>query len=103
MLAESPSLVNGCWDWGGGDFETALGGAAHMGRADIAVFLIENGARLDIFAAAMLGRLEIVKEACVAFPNTPKVEGPHGILLIEHARRGGEPAAAVLEYLEALG
>ena len=26
MLAERPSIVNGIWDWGGGDFETALGG-----------------------------------------------------------------------------
>src|SRR5687768_3257124 len=27
MLAEQPRLVNATWDWGGGDFETALGGA----------------------------------------------------------------------------
>ena len=28
MLAEEPGLINAAWDWGGGDFETALGGAA---------------------------------------------------------------------------
>jgi hypothetical protein len=73
-----------------------------MGRADIANFLLEKGARLDMFAAAMLGKLEIVKAACAAYPNTPNVLGPHGITLIEHARKGGEPARAVLEFLESL-
>ena len=31
LLSQEPTLVNATWDWGGGDFETALGGAAHMG------------------------------------------------------------------------
>ena len=35
LLDEQPGLLNATWDWGGGDFETALGGAAHMGRRDI--------------------------------------------------------------------
>src|SRR4051794_15792629 len=34
MLAAYPTIINGTWDWGGGDFETALGGASHMGRPD---------------------------------------------------------------------
>ena len=103
MLEQYPTIVNACWDWGGGDYETALGGASHMGRPDIANFLIEKGARMDVFAAAMLGKLEVVKAACAAFPNTRDVPGPHGITLLEHARKGGEPARAVLEYLESLG
>src|SRR5687768_18060188 len=49
MLAAQPALINATWDWGGGDFETALGGASHMGRADIARFLLENNARMDLF------------------------------------------------------
>ena len=61
LLAQEPALIHACWDWGGGDFETGLGAASHMGRRDIAEFLIENGARLDLFAAAMLGKIEIVK------------------------------------------
>src|SRR5512134_1172487 len=61
LLSQEPALVNATWDWGGGDFETALGGAAHMGRKDIANFLLEHGARLDLFTAAMLGNLKIVK------------------------------------------
>ena len=103
MLEQYPTIANACWDWGGGDFETALGGASHMGRPDIATFLISKGARMDVFAAAMLGKIDIVKAACTAFPNTREVPGPHGITLIEHARKGGDAARAVLEYLESLG
>ena len=50
-LERAPSLVNACWDWGGGDWETALGGASHMGQREIALFLLEQGARMDVFAA----------------------------------------------------
>jgi len=102
LLAQEPGLVNATWDWGGGDFETALGAAAHMGRSDIANFLLEHGARLDIFAAAMLGKLEIVKAALTAYPDAIKTSGPHGIRLIAHAQAGGEDAKAVLEYLQSL-
>ena len=73
-----------------------------MGRRDIAEFLISSKARLDVFAAAMLGQLEIVKVACTAFPNTPHVAGPHGIPLIAHAKKGGDAAVAVVAYLESL-
>lgn len=102
LLAQEPALVNATWDWGGGDFETALGAAAHMGRKDIANFLLEHGARLDIFAAAMLGKLDIVKAALTAYPDALKTPGPHGIPLIVHAQQGGEDALAVLEYLQGL-
>ena len=100
LLAQESGLINSCWDWGGGDFETALGAAAHMGRKDIANFLLVHGARLDIFAAAMLGKLEIVKAALNVYPDAIKTPGPHGIPLIAHARAGGEEAKAVLEFLE---
>ena len=100
MLAEEPELANATWDWGGGDFETALGAAAHMGRRDIALFLLEQGARLDLFAAAMLGEVEIVRAVLAAHPGSRDVPGPHGIPLVEHARAGGEEAREVLELLE---
>lgn len=102
LLTQEPALINAAWDWGGGDFETALGAAAHMGRRDIANFLLEHGARLDVFAAAMLGKLEIVRAALTAYPNALHTPGPHGIPLIAHAQAGGEGAAAVLEYLQSL-
>lgn len=100
LLAQEPALVNATWDWGGGDFETALGAASHMGRRDIAVFLLEHGARLDIFAAAMLGKLDIVQAALEAFPQSLHTPGPHGIPLITHAEAGGDDARTVLEYLQ---
>ena len=102
LLAQEPALINSSWDWGGGDWETGLGAAAHMGRKDIATFLLENGARLDLFAAAMLGRLEIVKATLEAYPETVNIPGPHGIPLIAHAQAGGNEAIQVYEYLKSL-
>ena len=102
MLAQQPSLVNSTWDWGGGDFETALGAASHMGRKDIANFLLEHGARLDLFAAAMLGKLDVVKAALAAYPDAINIPGPHGIPLLAHAKAGGDEAKSVLEFLESL-
>jgi hypothetical protein len=102
LLDKEPAIVNASWDWGGGDWETALGGAAHMGRRDIALILLERKARMDLFAAAMLGKLEIVKATLTAFPDALHVPGPHGIKLITHAEKGGKEAAAVLEFLQEL-
>ncbi len=101
MLAEQPKLINAAWDWGGGDWETALGGAAHTGHREIALFLLEKGARIDLFAATMLGRLEIVKSVLEAFPDAIHVLGPHGIPLSAHAKVGGAEAEAVADYLAA--
>jgi hypothetical protein len=103
MLGEDATLINGAIDWGNGDFETALGGASHMGRRDIAEFLLEHNARMDVFAATMLGKLEIVKAAVAAFPNVVHVPGPHKIPLIAHAEKGGSQAKEVLEFLRSLG
>jgi hypothetical protein len=99
-LESEPVLVNAAWDWGGGDWETALGAAAHMGRRQIALLLLEHGARLDLFAAAMLGYFDIVSAVLADFPEMHDAKGPHGIPLVEHARSGGEDARAVLELLE---
>jgi len=100
LLAQEPALINASWDWGGGDWETGLGGAAHMGRVDIANYLLEHGARLDLFAAAMLGKLEIVRAALDAYPDAINTPGPHGIRLIAHAQAGGNNAIPVYEYLK---
>jgi len=101
LLEEEPALVNAAWDWGGGDWETGLGAAAHMGRRQIALYLLEHGARLDLFAAAMLGYFEVVTAILSDFPEMREALGPHGIPLVEHARVGGADARAVLELLEA--
>lgn len=103
LLDEEPGLLNAAWDWGGGDWETALGAAAHMGRRDIALFLLERGARLDLFAAAMLGEVEIVRAILTAFPAACTSRGAHGIPLIVHAQQGGAEAEGVLALLAEMG
>ena len=99
LLGREPALINAAWDWGGGDWETGLGAAAHVGRRDIATLLLGHGARMDIFAAAMLGHLEIVRATIAAVPEARGWLGPHGIPLLRHAEMGGEAAAPVAEFL----
>ncbi len=43
------------------DFEMGIGGAGHMGNRETAGFLIGQGARMDVFVAAMLGKLDTSK------------------------------------------
>ncbi|HEY4388506.1 MAG TPA: ankyrin repeat domain-containing protein [Ktedonobacteraceae bacterium] len=100
LLEQEPMLVHAAWDWGGGDWETPLGAAAHMGRKDIARMLLEKGARIDIFAAAMLGEREIVQAMLKAFPNAHQLRGPHGISLLDHARAGSQEASLIVELLQ---
>lgn len=100
LLDGQPGLLNSAWDWGDGDWETGLGAAAHMGRVDIATFLLDRGARLDLFAAAMLGEIDIVRAAVTRFPSMRAALGPHGIPLLDHARAGGAAAEAVVRFLE---
>jgi hypothetical protein len=100
LLAEEPALVKASWDWGGGDFETGLGAAAHMGNREIALYLLENGASLDLFAAAMLGYVDIVRAMLKEHPELRDAKGAHGIPLLVHAQQGGEQARGVVELLE---
>ena len=74
-----------------------------MGSREIAEFLIGQGARMDLFTATMLGRLDIVTPILAAYPALRQSRGPHGLTLLHHARAGGEPARSVLEYLGRLG
>ena len=101
LLTAAPALLNASWDWGNGDWETALGAAAHVGRRDIALFLVERGARVDLFAAAMLGWLDVVKAILANDPAAKNSKGPHGIPLMVHAMAGKEQAASVVDYLRA--
>lgn len=103
LLAGRPSLANASWDWGYGDWESALGAASHVGNREIAGLLLAAGARPSVFSAAMLGQLDVVKALVVASPGVQKTRGPHGISLLAHAKAGGAGAAEVLKYLESLG
>lgn len=84
-LEADSTLANAAWDWGGGDWETALGAASHMKNREIALFLLDHGARMDIFAAAMLGYVEVVRAMLDARPESRNAKGPHGIPLAAHA------------------
>lgn len=102
MVEAQPALARASWDWGFGDWETALGAASHMGNKEIARFLLAKGAPPTIFSAAMLGQLDVVKAIVAANPGVEQFKGPHGIPLIAHAKAGGEPAVAVVAFLEPL-
>lgn len=102
LLEKDANVLNATVDWGGGDWESGLGGASHLGRRDIAEYLLERGARLDLFAATMLGHLDAVKAMLTARPTLIDAKGPHGIPLVVHAKMGGKEAADVLAYLEGL-
>jgi hypothetical protein len=89
LLAGYPTLINAAFDWGNGDWETALGAAAHSGRRDIVEFLLAKGARIDIFAAAFLGKVGLVRAFLHETPAALHMPGPHGISLLDHAKKGG--------------
>jgi hypothetical protein len=101
LVTPRPELAKAAWDWGFGDWETALGAASHMGRHDIAELLIEHGARPDLFTFAMLDQVDVVRAFCEANPGIQRMHGPHGITLLAHARFG--KAERVNEYLQQLG
>jgi hypothetical protein len=103
LLQQHPELAKASWDWGFGDWETALGAASHVGNRAIAELLIERGAPPTHFSAAMLGQLDVLKTFVAASPGLQSMRGPHGIPLMVHARLGGPQAAAVVSYLESLG
>ncbi len=103
LVEASPALAKAAWDWGFGDWESALGAASHMGRRDIAELLMKHGARPDLFTFAMLGHREVVKAYVQAMPGIQRTPGPHGITLMSHARSGGEQARAVVEHLQSVG
>ena len=103
LVTARPALARAAWDWGFGDWETALDGASHVGNRPIAELLIANGARPTIYTAAMLGQLSVVKGLVESLPGVQRNRGPHGITLLAHARAGGPPAAEVARYLESLG
>lgn len=102
LLEKEPALLNSAMDWGGGDWETGLGAASHMGRRDIAEYLLERGARIDLFCAAMMGQLEAVKSMLAIEPKLIDAKGPHGFSLHFHAQVGGKEAEEVLDYLQSI-
>ncbi len=101
LLNEDPRLINASVDMGDGDWETGLDASAHMGRKDIARYLIEQGARFDFLCLMVtLDEVEIVKAILSAFPTVVNRRGVHGFGLRHFAKKG--QATRVLAYLDRL-
>lgn len=94
IVETKPLILNCANQLKKGDFETALGGAAHMGRKDIANLLVERGARMDVFSMTFLGHTELVKKLIELNPQYLKSPGPHGFTLLHHAKVGKQEAFA---------
>jgi uncharacterized protein len=90
MLEAEPQLLNQAFEWRPGDFETALQGAAHVGNVDIAEFLLQKGAPLELPSAAMLGRKDFIEQMLEANPEAINTTGAHGITLLTHAALSGD-------------
>jgi hypothetical protein len=102
MVVQDPKFVIAAWDWGGGDWETALGGASHVGQRDIARYLLSQGARCDSFCAAMLGERDVMLALLKTNPSIATTKGPHGYTLLYHVAISGdvEVAEALKPLLE---
>ena len=101
LLEKEPRLINGVMDWGAGDWESGLGGASHMGNREIVGFLLEKGARIDIFCAAMMGQLDAVKSFLTLQPKLIDAKGPHGFTLHFHAQLA-QDSGKTLDYLQSV-
>ncbi|MFI5172076.1 MAG: hypothetical protein ACHQFW_06770 [Chitinophagales bacterium] len=103
LLTLNPTLLNAAWDWGGGDFETALGAASHVGAIETVNYLLDNGAQMNFLTLCVLGKLDLVKAWHADYPFLINMKGPHGFTPLHHAIQGGDTALAVKEYLESKG
>ena len=101
LLREDAGLAGAAWNWGFGDWETAIGAASHVGRADIIEILVAHGARPTIFTLATLDNVDALRAILDTMPDASNLEGPHSISLFDHARAG--KAERVMEFLEARG
>ncbi len=99
MLNDYPNLKYSRYDWGNGDFEEAIEGAGHLGNKEIANYLIEQGARVNMFVLMMLGKTELVKPTLEAYPELIFAKGVHGFTLLHHAKAGGSENDEFAEYL----
>jgi len=103
MLNDYPNLIYSRYDWGNGDFEEAIEGAGHKGNKEVAKYLIEKGARVNLFVLTMLGKTSLVKPTLEAYPSLVFSKGPHGLTLLHHAEVGGEESKELYDYLQEKG
>lgn len=99
MYAEYPNLIYSRYDWGNGDFESAIEGAGHVGNKEIANYLIEKGARVNIFILSMLGKTKLVQSILEDIPSLIFAKGAHGFTLLHHAKVGEKQAKSLYDFL----
>ena len=102
LIDPHPHLVKSAWDWGFGDWETPLGAACHMGRRDVAEYLLSKGAAPSLFSWVLFGDLHMVQQTLEHQPGIQRVAGPHSISVVAHARMGGKQSEPILQYLRSL-
>ncbi len=103
MLENNHLLLHCAYDWGGGDFESGIEAAGHVGNKEIATYLLSKGARYNIYLACMMGHLATVKNIINFNPGLLNSKGPHGFTMLHHAQKGGAEAIQVVDYLQSLG
>jgi uncharacterized protein len=86
LVDGDPALVNARAPWD----ETPIQAASHMGRKDIAEYLLEQGAPMDVFCAAMLGRGEDVVSFLDATPGLVLQNGVHGMPILFFPATSGQ-------------
>jgi ankyrin repeat protein len=98
MLAENPKLLNMPHRWNENDTETAVQAAAQVGSANVAQFLLKQGAPLEICTAAMLGMRDEVEQRLNEDPRNANATGAHGIPLLPHAVWSENPLLVKLVF-----
>jgi ankyrin repeat protein len=92
LLSQYPGVLNASASWR----ETAIEAAAQMGREDIARYLLEAGAPLDICTAALLGQRDTVRAMLAADPAQAQATGAHGIAVLYFPSIKGDAETAAL-------
>jgi uncharacterized protein len=101
MLEADPELLEVKHPWSETDFESALQAASHVGNAPIAMYLLEQGANLEITTSAMLGDLPAIKRFLDSDSSLIQATGGHGITLLTHGVISGDPE--VVDFLTNIG
>lgn len=97
ILGENPGLLNENASW----VETPIQAAAHVGSREIAEYLLEKGAPLDICTAAMLGYEDEVSTFLNDNPLLAGASGAHDIPVMFYPAISGN--IAIAERLLAAG
>ena len=89
LLEADPNLRDQKHQWRENDFESAIQAASHVGNREIALYLLEQGAALELPTVAMLGDEVAVQQMLERDPGLIETRGAHNIPLLPHAALSG--------------